>query len=471
MRITKNLFNDATYCDKRVWLNENKREVGAEISDSALTSIETCNEIKKMLDNHIHNKSFNVVFEYEDTSAKIDMVVPMEDGALDLYIISSAAASERVSPNTISTMAFNKHIVSRSNMVNRCYVININGDYVRNGDIDLDSFLVLTDITSEVDEYIQNNDIESRIAKIKTIIPLTEEPSVGIGSYCREPYECSFWKYCSKHIENNSVFNLYRMSFPKKVELYEKGYNTMSDATLLNEKLNAKQKMQVDCALSGETHIDKEGIKKFIGTLTYPLYFLDFETIQDAIPQYDGVKPYQQLPFQYSLHYIEHEGGEVKHKEYLGESGKDNRRELAKRLCEDIPSDACVLAWYKVFECTRLEELSDAFEEYSTHLLCIKDNIIDLMTPFTSGYYYDNNFKGSFSLKSVLPAMFPNDDNLSYSVLEGVHNGIDAMETFRNMKSLNESEQIAVRDNLLKYCGLDTYSMVAILDKLNEIIK
>ena len=217
------------------------------------------------------------------------------------------------------------------------------------------------------------------------------------------------------------------------------------------------------------TYIDKPAIKDFLNTLSYPLYFLDFETIQQVIPQFEGTKPYQQIPFQYSLHYIEYEGGPLLHKEFLAESGTDPRRLIAESLCKDIPMDVCVTAYNKGFECARLKELAETFPDLSHHLLNIRSNIKDLLTPFQSGYYYNKAMGGSFSIKSVLPAIFPNDPSLDYHNLDQIHNGTEAMTIFNKIKDMSPEEQEKTRYNLLKYCELDTYAMVKVWKELISV--
>ena len=180
---------------------------------------------------------------------------------------------------------------------------------------------------------------------------------------------------------------------------------------------------------------------------------------------------YQQITFQYSLHYIENQGGEIKHKEFLGESGVDPRRPLAEQLVNDIPTNACVLAYNKGFECGRIKELATLFPDLSDSLMKIRANIKDLIDPSHDGYYYNKAIGNSFSIKSVLPAMFPNDPELDYHNLEGVHNGGEAMTLFPKIKDLPLDEQATARKNLLKYCELDTYAMVKIWQKLIELSK
>lgn len=260
------------------------------------------------------------------------------------------------------------------------------------------------------------------------------------------------------------------MRFSKKIELYRRGIITYQELLNSDEITNDKQLRQMEFALQDKgTYVEKENIRDFLSNLSFPLYFLDFETMQPVIPKYVGTKPYAQIPFQYSLHYIENEGGELKHKEFLAESGTDPRRALAEQLCSDIPMGVCVTAYNKAFECTKIKELAETFPDLAEHLLNIKDNIVDLLVPFQSGYYYNRAMGGSFSIKSVLPAIFPNDPGLDYHNLEGVHNGGEAMTIFPQIQFMEPEDQKKTRHNLLKYCELDTYAMVKVWKELVRV--
>ena len=187
-----------------------------------------------------------------------------------------------------------------------------------------------------------------------------------------------------------------------------------------------------------------------------------------AVPFCVGTHPFAQIPFQYSLHYIEEEGGELKHREFLAESGTDPRREIAEALCRDIPADACVMAFNKRFECSRLKELADTFPDLAAHLRAIEGNIIDLLDPFQKGWYYKKEIGGSFSIKSVLPAICPDDPDLDYHELEGVHNGTEAMSIFPQIQYMEPEEAEKARKNLLAYCRLDTLAMVKVWEELKR---
>ncbi len=199
-----------------------------------------------------------------------------------------------------------------------------------------------------------------------------------------------------------------------------------------------------------------------------PNILQEFETYQQAIPLYKGLKAYEQIPFQYSLH-IEYEDGTLEHKEYLAEDSVDSRYELALRLCEDIPKNATVLAYNMSFEKGVMKRLATLFEEFSEHLLAINENMQDLMVPFQKKWYVTPHMNGSYSIKYVLPALVPEFEK-AYKELDGIQNGSQAMNAFARLSSLDEKEKQKLRNSLLQYCKLDTLAMVKILERLRGIV-
>lgn len=385
----------------------------------------------------------------------------------DIYEVKSSTHDDE--PVYMADIAYQKYVLKQCGVnVTGTYLVCLNNEYVFDGTLDIHQLFKITDVAPTV--FIEESRIEPIIDEAKEILVSSEEPDIDLSMSCNKPYPCSFWKYCSKHIPNPSVFNLYRMPFKKKLEYYEEGLLTYGELQCSGKISNDKQLRQIQHFLEDKgTYIEKENIKSFLDTLSYPIYFLDFETMQPVIPIYVGTKPYAQIPFQYSLHYIEKAGGELKHKEFLAESGTDPRRVLAEQLCADIPMGVCVTAYNKAFECTRLKELAALYPDLADHLLNIEANIIDLLVPFQSGYYYNRAMGGSFSIKSVLPAIFPNDPELDYHNLEGVHNGSEAMTLFPKIKDMPIEEQEIARKNLLKYCELDTFAMVKVWQELVRV--
>lgn len=406
-------------------------------------------------------------FNYNGLYCAVD-ILRKQDNGYAIYEVKSSTHEDNYV--YIVDIAYQKYVLEHCGVkVTGTYLVNINSDYVFDGTLKLNELFKITDVWKFVVD--EQKEVEEKIKMAEKLLEDKNEPNIDISCNCNSPYKCGFWKYCSKHLPKPSVFDLYRLNFSKKIEYYNRGIISFDDLEKTGWFLGDIRNRQIEYALHDKgVYVDKENIKKFLDTLSYPLYFLDFETQQPIIPLYKGTRPYQQIPFQYSLHYIENKGGELKHKEFLGISGEDPRRGLAEALCNDIPAGACVLAYNKKFECGRIGELAEIFPDLQKHLYSIEFSIKDLLDPFRYGYYYKKEIGGSFSIKSVLPAMFPDDPTLNYHNLDGVHNGGEAMSIFPKIKDMPLKEQEVARHNLLKYCELDTFAMVKIWQELERLV-
>lgn len=276
-----------------------------------------------------------------------------------------------------------------------------------------------------------------------------------------------------KDLTANNVFDIARIRTSKALNLVASGLASFDDLACDSnafDSLSEKQQLQVLVEVNSlGPQVDKAEISEFLDSLWYPLYFLDFETFQEAIPSFDNQKPYEQMASRFSLHWIEAPNGHLKHTEFLGETDADPRRQIAERLCQDIPVGACVLAWNMGFEKGRIRAMAELFPDLASRLMSIHSNVRDLMTPFQRQHFYMREMEGSCSIKKVLPALFPNDPDLDYSALPDIHNGGEAAAAFRHLGELPTSEQKIVRKRLLRYCELDTLAMVKIWGKLNEV--
>lgn len=405
-------------------------------------------------------------FSYNGLYCAVDILRKEQDGYA-IYEVKSATQAAEIYGVDI---AYQKYVLEHCGVkVTGTYLVCIDSDYVRGEELDIRGLFKVVDMTDWV--ALESPQVEGRLRTAEKILAMETEPERDLGAHCSNPYTCAYWEHCAGHLPKPSVFDLYQLSGKKKFDYYRKCVVSFSDL-LAEPKLNDKQLRQLRHQLTHrEPEIDKAGISAFLDTLSYPIYFLDFETMQQPIPQFPGTKPYQQIPFQYSLHYIEAPGGELKHKEFLAESGTDPRRAIAESLCRDIPMHTCVTAYNRGFECGRIRELALQFPDLAPHLMNIRSNIRDLLVPFQAGYYYDRAMGGSFSIKSVLPALFPEDPALDYHNLEGVHNGGEAMTVFPKIKDMPPEEAAEARKNLLAYCKLDTYAMVKVWEKLCEAVQ
>ena len=487
MNLSKSKYCNGIQCNKILWLDKYKSEYREEVNNEPVLDNGTkVGELAKRLfgeyidinfDKNLNNmiKDTNKALENENaiiTEASFNInnnfcsvdILKKIGNNYEIYEVKSSTSVHDIYKDDISYQVY--VLNSGGYKVAKACIVHINQDYVRQGELELDKLFVIEDVTDIA--YSKQEEVKNKILEINSTVENEKEPDIDIGMHCVTPYDCPYFKYCSKDLPDNNVFKIRRMRNSSKFKLYHEGIYKYED--LLKEDIDKKFKQQIEFELFDRNdYINKNKIKDFLDTLSYPLYFLDFETYQESIPQYDGIKPYMQIPFQYSLHYIEKENGELYHKEFLAEASIDPRRKLAERLVMDIPKNVCILAYNMMFEKMVIKNLSSLYPDLSNHLMNIYNNMRDLMIPFKNRYYYSRNMFGSYSIKYVLPSLFPNDPSLDYHNLEGVHNGSEAMDTYANLANYSKEEQEKIRWNLLRYCELDTYAMVKIYKKLKEI--
>ena len=484
MYLSKSKYCNAVQCKKMLWLNEYKPEEKESLNESVLENGTQVGELAKNLFGFHIDVSFNenlkqmiedtksllyldkvviteASFEYDNNFCSVD-ILKKNKSDFEIYEVKSSTEVKDIYKEDISYQYFILNNLGYN--VTKASIVYINSQYERNKELNLKELFNIEDVTEYVKEKLEN--IKLNIKEINNYMNQKREPDELLGIHCVKPYNCPFFKYCTKGLGNQNVFTLKGINNNKKFELYNKGIFEYEE--LLKIKINDKIKQQIEFELyDEEDYIDKTKIKEFLDKLTYPLYFLDFETFQMSIPLYDKTRPYMQIPFQYSLHYIIND--ELKHKEFLSEPDIDPRRKLAESLVKDIPKDVCVLAYNMAFEKMVIKELAILYEDLSDHLMNIYKNIKDLMIPFKDRYYYSKNMHGIYSIKYVLPALYPNDPSLDYKNLDLVHNGSEAMNMFANMCNLDKDKQKELKNSLLKYCELDTYAMVKIFYKLKEV--
>ena len=503
------------------------KEAHAEKPDGSLNLTKMVEQTRQWMDEGVENIC-EASFICEGGYCAVD-ILRKTNGGWAIYEVKSTsfpefndqeAKLEKYAPD----IAYQKWVLEQCGVcVTGTYLVCLNSDYVRHGELDIEQLFVVNDMK----EMVENESLKvpARVSQAMKVINNEQEPDTELSECCMKPYGCAFWEYCKQkhHVPTPSVFDVYGgqgrggFTFKKKLDCYRQGLVAFED--LRQTEIGPIQNMQIEAALTGKEFVNTEGIRKFLDRLSYPLYFLDFETMQDAVPRYDEAKVYAQITFQYSLHIKERESistfvdtGKLKytktanyitHREFLAPNdGSDPRRPLAEQLCRDIPMNACTLAYNKMFECGRIRELAALYPDLAPHLQNIADHIIDLIDPFRAGDYYVPAMGGSFSIKSVLPALFPDDPELDYHNLdERCQNGGDAMTIFPRLQQMEQSlphqgiqtqdgmlvmadslmplsEQIRIREEinasrqaLLDYCKLDTWAMVKVWEKLKEMAK
>jgi hypothetical protein len=403
---------------------------------------------------------YEAAFMFDRVLSIADILV--RDG--ESWKIYEVKSSTSVSPTYETDAALQYYVISNSGMnVKDFSVIYINKEYVRKGSLILEELFKTTTVLDLI--LPKQEQVKKDIHRLKNVLLSKQMPDVDIGEHCHNPYICGFYNYCRKHIPDYSIFDFSGMHLSKKYELYNEGILNLDDIPA-DYPLNKSNKIQLDVFKSGESLVDKGAIKNFLSDLEYPLYFMDFETFQPAVPLFDNSKPYQQIPFQFSVFRKENKSADVRHFEFLAEPGEDPRKKFIPNLLEATGGKGDVIVYNKTFESTRLNEIARDFPEYAEEIEQLVSRIKDLMLPFQKRYYCAPEMKGSYSIKAVLPALVP---ELSYDDLE-INEGGLASVAFESLQTETDLMLIAeIKQQLLQYCKLDTLAMVRILEKLETV--
>ena len=396
-------------------------------------------------------------FEADGITCICDIVDRVEENTVDLYEIKS---STKVKPEHYPDLAFQVVVLESAGFkIHKIAIIYVNNEYVRDGEVNFTKLTTTTDVTNEVREIIEETKSNIQLALEVVKLPQLPDPSPRYAKLGSFGEWLKIYRDLGNKIDPYSIYNLIAPSVKLIGNLEDSNISLISDIPE-DFKLTPKQLAQVIATKNNERIINKEKIKDFIETLTYPLYFLDYETAMSVVPLYDGTKPYQQIPFQYSLHVIEKKGDEPKHSEYLHRNDSHPVPGLLDKLSKDISSTGTILVWYKSFEMGRNKEMAQMFPEFSNFLEDVNNRVIDLMEPFASGLFVDKDFFGSASIKNVLPVIVP---TLSYKKLD-VQEGSSAQRLW--MDSVIRDKSDINRDklfyDLIEYCKMDTLAMVKI---------
>jgi len=404
---------------------------------------------------------FEPGFYVDGYFSRLDILNPVGDGTWDIYEVKGSTSVKDVNIHDVS---FQRHCAQKSGLdISKCFIVYINNQYVKNGDIDVQQLFTIENVTEQVEELASG--VEDRSEEMWEIIASSTCPDIGIGPHCNDPYDCPV-TWCRDCLPEHNIFNLYRGG-KKCFEMFNRGIFFVKDIPI-DIKLSAVQRIQQTCEIEAQPYIDKEAIQTFIGSLQYPLYYLDFETFNPAIPIYDGTRPYQKVPFQFSLHIVSSPGAELEHHGFLANGTEDPRPTLLAKLKGVLGDRGNIVVYNQSFEKGVLAELGEAFHGYAAWVKETCNRVIDLYAPFRSFSYYHPMQQGSASIKKVLPAL----TGKGYTDLN-ISNGDDASLAFFNMVMGNyiEDEKTKIMKDLEEYCALDTEGMLWIVDELGRLCR
>lgn len=403
-------------------------------------------------------------FEAGPITCIVDVLRSDGEGRFDLVEIKSSTS---VKEEHIFDLAFQRAVLEDAGIPLRdVFVCHVNKDYRRNGDIDPQGLVSQVKVTEDVE---QKMDFTRRaMTRALQIVGMSEmpDPSPRYARMKSYPDWLEIYQSVVGPLPGDSIFTLPYIKAQTVNELLDKGVSTIDQIDDLST-LTPGQARYVEGRSSGARQVDREGVSSFLGALTYPLYFLDYETSSGLVPPFDGLGPYQQLPFQYSLHIQREPNGEIEHREYLHEHATNPVPALLEQLSSDIGPEGSVLVWYAPFETSRNREMGSLVEEHAPFLEDLNMRVVDLMDPFKQELIVYPEFEGSTSIKKVLPVLVP---ERAYEELE-IQEGETASRIWKEatLDGRHTEQRQKIYQNLREYCRLDTWAMVRIFQVMSEL--
>lgn len=462
MQITKTDFIQYLNCPKSLWLLKTAPDQypHGEFSTFMQKLVREGYEVERFVQQYFESAgyrgvSFQAVFQTDDgLFARVDVLETMSDGTVALYEIkSSASVKTDAKHNHIKDACFQKICVERAGQsVDRVFLVHLNGEYVRDGEIDPRAMLVFADITESVNDIFTETSSE-----IDAALAFLASPHDMNGCTCIQKTRtnhCDTFPLFNTAVPSPSIYSLPSIRQNKIRDLLAMGVIEL-DEVPADFALSINQRLVVDSLQANAPKVNEAAIRSFLSELSFPLYFFDYETHSAAVPFLDGTGPHKHIPVQYSLHILQADGA-LDHKEYLEREARLPDL-LITWMQEDIGPAGSIISWHKSFEVTRNRELAARYPDMADFFIDLNDRMVDLEDVFKSDYV-DARFDGSTSIKKVLPVVCP---HLDYKEL-AVQDGASAMEAWRRMITVPSDEAEKIARYLLSYCKLDTFAMVEI---------
>jgi hypothetical protein len=406
---------------------------------------------------------FEAAFTYQDVRVRVDILERLPRNRWRFIEVKSTS---KLKDTHYDDVAIQKFVLEGCGLkLSESCLMHLNREYVYNGrKYDLGKLYVINDLTKDVRDFTKK--IPSLLAKQKRILRLPEPPDVQPGDYCKDPYECEYYGLCNAEVPEHWVGRLPRISKAKIKDLSDQGIELIHDIPE-DFGLTDLQNRVCLCVKNGDPYIGKK-IQQEFKKLKYPLYFMDFETYDPAIPRYAGMRPFDPIPFQWSVHVQRKPGGELEHYEFLAEDAADPREAFIKgllRVLEDGNVKGHIVVYFASFETRRLNDLAAWLPIYAPRIEKVKSRLWDLH-PVIKDYVYHPEFYGSFSLKAVLPALVPHMTYEGMDVADGIAAGLAYEKMIKD--ELTKQGLKNLREALLQYCGQDTLAMVELIQKLRN---
>jgi len=487
VRLSKSKFVAGVQCLKRLYLEIRQPELAGDIGDEQEARLEEGQEVGRLaqtafpggklvdsgpleLDAALRRTAalmanpcvpaiFEATFQHSNVLVRVDILERLPRNRWRLIEVKS---SVELKDHYLYDVAVQNYVVSGCGLaVSSAAVMHLNRDYIYDGEsYDPHRLFTLEDVTKAVRQL--GNDVPKLLRNQRKVLTDDKPPSVAAGRQCGDPFVCEFFEHCNPGLPENHVLCLPRLSEKKKQGLLDLGIDLIRDIPV-DFPLTEMQNRVAEAVRTGRTwtsHTLARGLRH----LKHPMYFMDFESLYPAIPRYAGMWPYSHIPFQWSVHRQMAPDAPLEHFEFLAEDRADPRREFIDSLCRVLGRSGPIIVYNATFESQRLRDVANWFPEYANRIGNIQSRLWDLL-PFIRQHVYHPEFQGSYSLKTVLPALVP---ALSYDHLD-VADGGEAGLAWEQMVrgGVDAAERPRLKSALLAYCRQDSLAMVKVLDRLS----
>ena len=490
IQISKSQYVKGNQCPKALWFSINRKDLTPPVDAAKQAMFDAGNEVgewaKKCFPGGVevtmphfkaaegaeattafvaagHDAIFEATAIHPDgTYSRIDILRKVP--GTDTWDMIEVKGSTGVKDYHLDDMSFQYRVFTGAGYrINHCFMMLIDNTYVRKGDVDPKRLFKLMDITAQV--WAKQLEIETNAPELIKVVESREEPSVKIGARCFKPFECDYIQHCWKGVPDYSIYNVFT---DKKADEIVESLGSYEVQSLPAELIPTGRKgKDVGSYLGGDIYIERDNIRKFLNGLQYPLYYLDYETIASAIPIFDGTRPFQTIPFQFSLHIHASPDAELTHHEFLHKERTDPRHAFIQTLISLCGTKGSIVTYSQTFEEGVNRVLIESFPEYAAVLGAINARMVDLLLPFKNRWLYHPDQQSSASIKKVLPAF----TDLSYEGMS-IGNGQDASQKYMDFMQgkLSPEATESLWQALTEYCGLDTLAMKMLMDVLHQKI-
>jgi predicted RecB family nuclease len=486
MLLTKSKFIAGVQCLKRLYFTVHAPELAAQSDESDQAIIDQGREVgllaqqmfpggvvvdgrnreeairatRELIANPEVPAIFEGAWEHRNVFVRVDILQRRPDQRWRLIEVKSTTAAKN---HHLDDVAIQHRVVSRSgvDLAASC-LAHVSRDYVyEGGPIDVSRFFKIRNLTRQVEKL--QPELTVQLRSEFRILAMPEAPNIPAGRQCSNPFICEFFDHCNPSIPDDHILRLPRIHVSTVAKLVALGVQSIHEIPE-NYPLTGRLRRACTAVQMGVPWYSPE-IREELSKLKYPLYFADFETVNPAIPRFVGMRPYDQIPFQWSVHLQRQPGTAPEHFEFLATDRSDPRQAFISALCDVLGDGGSIVVYSQQFESQRLSDLASWVPKFSGRITKIQRRLCDLL-PIVRNYVYHPAFAGSYSLKSVLPALVPSMTYDGMAVADGQAAGL-AWESLIG-SDCGQTEQQRIKKALLDYCGQDTLAMVKLLEGLRN---